>query len=61
MHDEDLSFDELAESQEQGTAHRGRSSKLGRRRGRRRGGFVSRALPLLLVVLVLGGVAVGGV
>lgn len=61
MHDEDLSFDELAESQEQGTAHRGRSSKRGRRRGRRRGGFVSRALPLLLVVLVLGGVAVGGV
>lgn len=55
MNDEDLSFDELADSQPSRRDHHGR-----RRAGRRRGGFLQRTLPVLLVLLVVVGLAFGG-
>ena len=55
MNDEDLSFDELAESQPARRDHHGR-----RRAGKPRGGFLRRTLPFLLVLLVVGGIAFGG-
>lgn len=61
MHDEDLSFDELAGSQDPSPAAGGRSSRRGRRRAPKRGGFLRGVLPVLLVLLVVGGIAVGGV
>jgi len=60
MNDEDLSFDDLAETQHDETAPP-RSGRRGRRRGRRRGGFVRGVLPVLLVLLVLAGLGLGGV
>ncbi|MDN5821386.1 MAG: endolytic transglycosylase MltG, partial [Brachybacterium sp.] len=56
MNDEDLSFDELAETQ----GEMKRSTRRGRRRAPRRGGLLRRALPVLLVLLVLGGLVYGG-
>lgn len=61
MNDEDLSFDELAESQGPGSPPQGRPSGRGRRRAPKRGGFFRGVLPVLLVLLVVGGIAVGGV
>ena len=61
MNDEDLSFDELAESQGPGSAPQRKASRRGRRRAPKRGGFLRGVLPVLLVLLVLGGIAVGGV
>src|SRR5699024_12165175 len=57
MNDEDLSFDEIAETQGESKQSRRR----GRRRAPRRGGFLRRALPMLLVLLVLGGLTYGGI
>ncbi|ASK64606.1 ABC transporter substrate-binding protein [Brachybacterium avium] len=56
MDDEDLSFDELAQTQSETKP----STRHGRRRAPRRGGILRRALPALLVLLVLGGLAYGG-
>ena len=61
MNDEDLSFGELAESQGPGSAQPGRASGRGRRRAPKRGGFLRGVLPVLLVLLVVGGIAVGGI
>lgn len=63
MTDEDLSFDELADDQDDGNGAGERSRDHGRRRAARKkpGGFVRTVLPVLLVLLVLGGIAVGGV
>ncbi|HLS32805.1 MAG TPA: endolytic transglycosylase MltG, partial [Brevibacterium sp.] len=60
MTDEDLSFDELAESQDEDAAPR-RSGRRGRRRGPRRGGVLRGVLPVLLVLLVLVGIGLGAV
>src|SRR5699024_11268535 len=60
MTDEDLSFDELAESQDEDAAPR-RSGRRGRRRGPRRGGVLRGVLPVLLVLLVLVGIGLGPV
>src|SRR5699024_12039895 len=57
MNDEDLSCDEIAETQGESKQSRRR----GRRRAPRRGGFLRRALPMLLVLLVLGGLTYGGI
>ena len=57
MNDEDLSFDEIAETQ----GESGRSRRRGRRRAPRRGGVLRRTLPMLLVLLVLGGLVYGGI
>lgn len=59
MSDEDVSFDELADLQDEPGPHR--RGKRGRRRAPRRGGFTRRVLPVLLVLLVLGGLGLGGV
>ncbi|MGP9536912.1 endolytic transglycosylase MltG [Brachybacterium sp. AOP43-C2-M15] len=63
MTDEDLSFDELADSQDEGSGGTERSTDHGRRRAPRKkhGGFVRTVLPVLLVLLVLGGIGVGAV
>ena len=64
MNDEDLSFDELAESQDSAEhGHEGRGRRRGGHRGeprRRRGGFFRAVLPVLLVIAVLAGLGVGG-
>ena len=64
MNDEDLSFDELAESQDSAEhGHEGRGRRRGGHRGeprRRRGGFFRTVLPVLLVIAVLAGLGVGG-
>jgi UPF0755 protein len=61
MNDEDLSFDELAESQDEqhGSSDRRRGGHRGEPR-RRRGGFVRSVLPVLLVLVVVGALGVGG-
>ncbi|ATG51946.1 ABC transporter substrate-binding protein [Brachybacterium vulturis] len=56
MDEEDLSFRELAETQGEPK----QSAEHGRRRAPRRGGFLRRTLPVLLVLLVVGGLAYGG-
>ncbi len=61
MNDEDLSFDDLAESQDPHPDGSERSARRGRRRAKRRRGFLHGVLPVLLVLIVLGGLAVGGV
>jgi UPF0755 protein len=70
MNDEDLSFDDLADSQgEEGEAPPERAAEHGRRRGERRGsrraprrgGALRRALPVALVLLVVGGLVLVGV
>lgn len=54
--EDDLSFDELAEQQTvQASTRRGR-----RRAAKKRGGLLRTVLPVLLVLLVLGGLGVGG-
>lgn len=71
MNDEDLSFDELAESQNGGTDGSDdaehpedpapeRPGQRGEPRRRTRGGFVRSILPVLLVLAVLAGLGVGG-
>jgi UPF0755 protein len=64
MNDEDLSFDELAESQNSAEhGHEGRGRRRGGHRGeprRRRGGFLRTVLPVLLVIAVIAGLGVGG-
>lgn len=63
--DDAVSFDELAESQnprdEEAPTGHGRRRAAGPVRRRRRRGPLRRALPVLLVLLVLGGLGVGGV
>ncbi|MCW1805670.1 endolytic transglycosylase MltG [Brachybacterium squillarum] len=63
--DDSVSFDELAESQnprdEDAPTGHGRRRAAGPVRRRRRRGPLRRALPVLLVLLVLGGLGVGGV
>jgi len=63
--EESVSFDELAESQnprdEDGSTGHGRRRAAGPVRRRRRRGPLRMALPVLLVLLVLGGLGVGGV
>ncbi|QCR54014.1 endolytic transglycosylase MltG [Brachybacterium sp. SGAir0954] len=63
--DDSVSFDELAESQnardEDASTGHGRRRAAGPVRRRRRRGPLRRALPVLLVLLVLGGLGVGGV
>ena len=54
--DDDVSFDDLADAQDDQPSRHGR-----RRAAKRRGGFFRSALPVLLVLLVLGGLGVGGV
>jgi UPF0755 protein len=63
MNDEDLSFDELASSQDEPEGGRGgrrRGGHRGEPRRRRRGGFLRTVLPVLLVLAVIGGLGVGG-
>jgi len=63
--DDSVSFDELAESQnprdEDASTGHGRRRAAGPVRRQRRRGPLRRALPVLLVLLVLGGLGVGGV
>ena len=65
MNDEELSFDDLTDSQGDEPAAAGSAAARGRRRAprrpRRRGGFLRGALPVLLVLLVVGGLIVGGI
>ncbi|HEX7349708.1 endolytic transglycosylase MltG [Brachybacterium sp.] len=60
MNDEDLSFDDLADSQDSQSAGAG-TARRGRRRAKRRRGLLYGVLPVLLVLVVLSGLAVGGV
>lgn len=59
MSDEDTSFDEIAE--EQSPQHEEPSSHRGRRRAAPKRSVTRIALPVLLVVLVIAGLAAGGV
>lgn len=61
MSDEDLSFDDLAETHDGDAPASGKSPRRGRRRARRRSGSFRSLLPVLLVLLVLGGLVVGGI